>query len=79
MEKIEIELVKRIYKLFLVKFNGNKSEFAKAANCSETTVRRVFRNEQRMTINLLLRFCLALSIEANEIFEGINILNKKRV
>jgi len=77
MEQIEIELVKRIYKLFLSKFNGNKSEFAKAANCSETTVRRVFRNEQRMTINLLLRFCLALSIEANEIFEGINILNKK--
>ena len=79
MEQIEIELVKRIYKLFLSKFNGNKSEFAKVANCSETTVRRVFRNEQRMTINLLLRFCLALSIEANEIFEGINILNKKRV
>ena len=78
MEQIEIELVKRIYKLFLSKFNGNKSEFAKMANCSETTVRRVFRNEQRMTINLLLRFCLALSIEANEIFEGINILNKKR-
>ena len=77
MEQIEIELVKRIYKLFLSKFNGNKSEFAKAANCSETTVRRVFRNEQRMTINLLLRFCLALSIEANEIVEGINILNKK--
>lgn len=77
MEQIEIELVKRIYKLFLSKFNGNKSEFAKMANCSETTVRRVFRNEQRMTINLLLRFCLALSIEANEIFEGINILNKK--
>ena len=79
MEQIEIELVKRIYKLFLSKFNGNKSEFAKMANCSETTVRRVFRNEQRMTINLLLRFCLALNIEANEIFEGINILNKKRV
>lgn len=77
MEQIEIELVKRIYKLFLSKFNGNKSEFAKMANCSETTVRRVFRNEQRMTINLLLRFCLALSIEANEIFEGINILNEK--
>jgi hypothetical protein len=77
MEQIEIELVKRIYKLFLSKFNGNKSEFAKVANCSETTVRRVFRNEQRMTVNLFLRFCFALGIETNEIFEGINILNKK--
>ena len=77
MEQIEIELVKRIYKIFLSKFNGNKSEFAKAASCSETTVRRVFRNEQRMTINLFLRFCFTLGLEANEIFEGINILNKK--
>ena len=77
MEQIEVELVKRIYKLVLVKFNGNKSEFAKAAQCSETTVRRVFRNEQRMTLNLLLRFCFALQKDINEIFEGIEILDKK--
>ena len=77
MEQIEIELVKRVYKLFLSKFNGNKSEFARVALCSETTVRRVFRNEQRMTINLFLRFCFALGKDVNEIFEGINILNEK--
>ena len=78
-EQIEIELVKRIYKEFLVKFNGNKSEFARAALCSETTVRRVFRNEQRMTVDLLLRFCFALGFEVNEIFDGIRILNEKWV
>ena len=77
LEKIEVELVKRIYKEFLLKFNGNKSEFARVALCSETTVRRVFRNEQRMTINLLLRFCFALNIDINQIFDGINILEKK--
>lgn len=77
MEEIEIELVKRIYKEVLLKFNGNKSEFAKSAQCSETTVRRVFRNEQRMTLNLLLRFCIALEKDINEIFEGINILDFK--
>lgn len=77
MEKIEVELVQRIYKIFLLKFNGNKSEFAKASNCSETTVRRVFRNEQRMTLNLLLRFCLALEKDVNEIFEGITVLKEK--
>lgn len=77
LEQIELELVKRIYKEFLVKFNGNKSEFARVALCSETTVRRVFRNEQRMTVNLLLRFCFALGKDVNEIFEGINILNEK--
>lgn len=79
MEEIEIEIVQRIYKIFLVKFNGNKSEFAKVSNCSETTVRRVFRNEQRMTLNLLLRFCKALEKDIYEIFEGINILEDKKV
>lgn len=75
LEEIEVELVKRIYKEFLLKFNGNKSEFARASKCSETTVRRVFRNEQRMTVDLLLRFCVALGIEVNEFFDGIKILN----
>jgi len=46
IEHIEAEIVQRLYKTFLEKFNGNKSEFAKYAQCSETTVRRVFRNEQ---------------------------------
>jgi transcriptional regulator with XRE-family HTH domain len=77
LEQIELELVERIYREFLVKFNGNKSEFARVALCSETTIRRVFRNEQRMTIHLLLRFCIALSIDVNEIFKGIDVLNKK--
>lgn len=79
MEQIEIELVQRIYKIFLVKFNGNKSEFAKASSCSETTVRRVFRGEQRMTLNLLLRFCKALEKDINEIFEGINLFKDNTV
>jgi hypothetical protein len=76
LEQIEVELTKRIYKEFLVKFDGNKSEFARVVLCSETTVRRVFRNEQRMTVDLFLRFCIALDKNVNEIFEGINILNK---
>jgi len=77
LEEIEVELVKRIYKEFLLKFNGNKSEFARVALCSETTVRRVFRNEQRMTVDLLLRFCFALNIDINQIFDGLSVLNKK--
>lgn len=77
LEQIEIELVKRIYKEFLAKFDGNKSEFARVALCSETTVRRVFRNEQRMTVDLLLRFCFALELDINQIFKGISLLEKK--
>lgn len=72
IEQIEAELVQRIYKLFLVKFNGNKSEFARASKCSETTIRRVFGNKQRMTIDLTLRMCYALDIEILELFKGLS-------
>lgn len=76
LEEIEVELVKRIYKDFLLKFDGNKSEFARIALCSEATVRRVFRNEQRMTVNLLMRFCFAIGKDVNEIFQGLTICDK---
>lgn len=74
--QIEIEIVQRIYRLFLVKFNGNKSEFARASQCTETTIRRVLRNEQGITINLLLRLCVALEIEVSELFDGLPLKNK---
>lgn len=73
LEQIEIQIVQRIYKLFLEKFNGNKSEFARASQCSETTIRRILRNEQGITINLLLRLCNALEVEVKEIFDGLPI------
>lgn len=70
-EQIEAQLVTKIYKEFLVKFIGNKSKFAKASSCSETTVRRVFLNKQRMTVDLLLRFCYALEIDVVELLNDI--------
>jgi hypothetical protein len=76
-EQIEAQLVTKIYKEFLVKFDGNKSKFAKASACSETTVRRVFLNNQRMTVDLLLRFCTALEIDVIELFNDIDIKNPK--
>lgn len=75
-EEIEAELVNRIYKIFLVKYQGNKSEFARISQCTETTVRRVFRNEQRMTLNLFLRFCTALDIKIEHIFRDIEFPEK---
>lgn len=68
-EQIEVEIVNKIYKEFLVKYDGNKSKFAKASVCSETTVRRVFSNKQRMTLDLLLRFCDALNISIVQLFD----------
>lgn len=73
IEQIENQLVTKIYKEFLVKFDGNKSKFAKASSCSETTVRRVFLNKQRMTVDLLLRFCAALEIDVIELFNSTDI------
>lgn len=75
-DQIEKEVVNKIYKLFLEKFNGNNSRFAQASDCSETTVRRVFRNKQRMTLNLLLRFCNALEIDIIDVFDEIKITPK---
>lgn len=75
-EQIEKEVVNKIYKMFLEKFNGNNSRFAIASDCSETTVRRVFRNKQRMTLNLLLRFCNALEIDIKDIFDDIENTKK---
>jgi hypothetical protein len=69
--QIEINLVNKIYKNFLIKFEGNKTKFAKAALCSETTVRRVFSSKQRMTLDLFLRFCSALDINVQQIFNEI--------
>jgi hypothetical protein len=68
-EQIEVEIVNKIYKEFLVKYDGNKSKFAKASLCSETTVRRVFGYKQRMTLDLLLRFCDALKISIIQLFD----------
>lgn len=75
-EEIEKKLSEKIYKLTLEKFNGNNSRFAEASDCSETTVRRVFANKQRMTLNLLLRFCNALDISIIELFESIDSIKK---
>lgn len=76
LEQIEDELTQRIYKLFLVKFNGNKSEFARASQCTETTIRRVFGNKQGITVNLLLRMCNALNVEVEEIMSGLSLKAK---
>lgn len=75
IKEIEVELIQRIYKLFLVKFDGNNSEFAKATQCSETTIRRLFRHEQGITINLLLRMCYALNTTVCEVSKELKINN----
>ena len=73
LEKIEVEVIQKIYKLFLEKFDGNKSAFAKASECSETTIRRLFKNEQGITLNLLLRIAFALDTTVCDLLKDILI------
>lgn len=76
LEKIEIELAQRIYKLFMEKFDGNKSAFARASQCKETTIRRIFRNEQGITVNLLFRLANALEVSASDLLKDFTIEKK---
>jgi transcriptional regulator with XRE-family HTH domain len=73
LEKIEIELANRIFKLFIVKFDGNKSAFARAAQCQETTIRRIFRNQQGITFNLLLRLAFALEVPVSDLIKNLEV------
>ncbi len=73
LEKIEAELSQRIYKLFLQKFDDNKSAFARASQCKETTIRRIFKNEQGITINLLLRMAFALEVSVTELLKDLDV------
>lgn len=71
LEEVEIELAQRVYKLFVARFDGNNSAFARAANCDEKTVRRVFNNEQGLTVNLLFKFSRALHVEASDLLKDL--------
>ena len=75
IEQNEAKLSQRIYELFLLKFKGNKSAFARASNCSEGAVRKVFQNKQSITFNLLLRFAGALEVSLTDLVKGLD-LNK---
>jgi plasmid maintenance system antidote protein VapI len=76
-EKIELELTERIYKLFLEKYSGNKSAFARACKCRESTIRRILGNQQGITINLLIRISSALDTTVSELFKDLYIKKEK--
>ena len=73
LEDIKVELVNRIYKLFLKKFDGNKLQFANACKCDEKAIRKIFNHEQGITINLLLKIAKALGTTPSELLQGIEL------
>jgi plasmid maintenance system antidote protein VapI len=77
IDKLEEEIVDRVYKLFLEKYSGNKSAFAKASKCTETTIRRILRKEQGITINLLIRMAKALDTTSSELLKDLYLKNEE--
>lgn len=78
LEELEAKINKEIYNRFLEKFRDNKSAFARAAHCRETTIRRIFNNEQSITVPLLLRLCAALDVEPSELLRGIKFVDQNK-
>lgn len=76
LDKIESQIIERVYLLFQEKYDGNKSAFAKAAECSETTIRRVLRKEQGITINLAFRIADALDTNVSDLMKDLKIQKK---
>lgn len=72
LDKIEEEIVQKIFKLALEKFEGNNSLFARKSNCSEASIRRIYNGKQRMTLNMLLKLCDGLDIDLKELIKGID-------
>ncbi|SHE78559.1 Cro/C1-type HTH DNA-binding domain-containing protein [Flavobacterium fontis] len=67
INNIESEVIERLYRLFILRYQGNNSKLAKASDCSETTIRRVFSGKQGVTLNLFLRICNALEVTPIEV------------
>ena len=76
LDELEKILTAEIYSRFLIKYDNNKSAFARASHCRETTIRRIFKNEQSITVPLLLRICNALDVTPSEILNGIVFTDK---
>ena len=73
IDKIEEEIVQKIFKLALEKFDGNNSLFARKSNCSEASIRRIYNGKQRMTLNMLLKLCDGLDIDLKELIKNIDL------
>jgi len=73
LDKIKEEVTKRVYRLFMAKFAGNKLQFAKAAGCDEKTLRLLFEQGQGMTLNLLFKLAYALEVSPSELLEGLSL------
>ncbi len=65
-----IKLGNAIAKKAKVKFKSNV-EFANVCNVNESTIRRILRGEQNISIKVLRRICEALEIEMSGLLKEV--------
>lgn len=70
-EKIKTQLIFELHKLFIRKFNGNKSQFAREAGVNESTIRDIFNTKRGMTLHIFFKLCYALQVDPSELMKDI--------
>jgi plasmid maintenance system antidote protein VapI len=73
LDILKSELTKRIYILFLEKYDANKLRFAKSVGCDEKTIRLLFDMNQGMTMNLFFKIAKALEISPSELLKDLQL------
>ena len=73
LDGIKTEITRRIYILFMEKYEGNKLSFAKSVSFDEKTIRLIFNNNQWITLNLFFKIAKALDVEATELIKDLKL------
>jgi DNA-binding Xre family transcriptional regulator len=79
INKLKVEVTKRLFKLHTAKFNGNNVHLATACGCSESTIRNIFAKlndkdkGQDITLGMAFRLCHALDVELSDLVKDLQV------
>lgn len=73
LDKIKKEVTQRIHQEFIEKFDGNNRKFAKEVGCNEKTIRKLFDDNQGMTLNLFFKLARAIKIKPSKLLEDLEL------
>ena len=77
--RLKVEVTKRLYTLHQEKFGGNNVHLAKAADCSESTIRNLFAKlndkdkGQDITLGMAFRLCHALDTNLSDLVKELGV------
>lgn len=79
IQRLKVEITKRLYTLHQEKFRGNNVHLAKASDCSESTIRNIFSKlndkdkGQDITLGMAFRLCYALDIKLSDLVDNLYV------